>query len=134
MFGGLGVVPFLFGQVAQELAHTGVGGSPRGGLVKPLGLQLHHLRLFLDRLQSQRPHQPDRAAADETANILPANQRYVFSEALPIKIQQAMPVRIFIAPEVGELLGLRRIIFLQGIGKIVIWGCKTEAPHIIICR
>ena len=29
-------------------------------------------------------------------------------------------MRIFIAPEVGELLGLRRIIFLQGIGKIVV--------------
>src|SRR5207249_2012229 len=61
-------------------------------------------------LSSRVTNQPDRPAVHKAPNILPADQRYVFAEAAPVKIEQAMAMGVFIPPELGELLGLGRMI------------------------
>ncbi len=46
LLGGDGVVAFLFGEVAEELADAGVGGAAAGGLVKAAGFHLHVSAVF----------------------------------------------------------------------------------------
>ena len=53
---GLGMMTFLFGEVAQELADAYVGRTASGRFIKALGFELHQLGLFLNRLEAQRPH------------------------------------------------------------------------------
>ena len=81
LFGGVRVVAFLLGQVAEQLADAGVGGAPAGGLVKASRLHFHGFGGFLDGFQAERAHEPDGFAVHEAAHVLPADVRDVFAEA-----------------------------------------------------
>ena len=95
----LGVVTFLLGQISQQLAHARVRRPARRRLVEPFGFEFHELGLLLHRFQSKRPDQPDRPAAHKSAHILPSQQWHVLAETAPVKIEEPMAVRVFVAPE-----------------------------------
>ena len=80
LFGGDGVVAFLFRKVAEQLADASVGGAAGGGFVKAPGFNFHALGGFLDGLQTERPHQPDRFPVDKTAHVLPPDVRDMIAE------------------------------------------------------
>src|SRR5260221_649997 len=65
LFGGESVVALLLGEVAEQLAHAGVRRAARGGFVEAPCLHFHRFRRLLDRLESERTHQPDRPPFDE---------------------------------------------------------------------
>ena len=86
------VRPFFLRQIVEQLPDAGVLGTRSRLLVKTPGFHLHGTGGFVDRVQPERPHQPDRLPLQETPDILPPNQRNVFSEFLPIQLDQPPPV------------------------------------------
>src|SRR6516225_7567077 len=79
----LGVMlPLDLGQVAQQLANRGIGHVADGALIEAPRFKFHHLGLLADILDSQRAHEPFRAALDKAFYILTANQRDVLAEFL----------------------------------------------------
>ena len=124
-------MPFFFSEIAQELAHAGVGCPSGCRFVKALGFQLHQLGLFLHRLEAERPYQPDRRPAHKAAHVLPANQWDMLAEPRAVKIQQTMTMGILVLPHAGELFGLLRMILRQGLREIVVAdvGQRLTAPE-----
>ena len=38
----------------------------------------------------------------------------------PVQLDQPMPMAVFLAPHLGELLRLRRVVLLQPVGEVVV--------------
>ena len=73
--------------IAEQLPDARVGGPLRRVLVEAPRLRLHQGRLLARRRQPQRPHQPHRLAADEALHVMPADERDVVAELLPVQVQ-----------------------------------------------
>ena len=56
--------------------------------VEALGLEFHALRHLADGIEAERAQLPERAARDETAYVLTADQWNVFAEFLPEQLDQ----------------------------------------------
>ena len=119
LLGGLKVAALFLRQIAQQLADGDIGGPPHGCLVKTLRLDLHHRRLLARGFQFERAHSPYGLALHEPTHVLAANERHVLAKPRFVKLQQPMPVAIFLAPELAEFLGLLGKTIAQALGKLV---------------
>ena len=106
------------GEIAQELADAGVAHLLDRAFIKTAGFEFHHFHLLAHFVNAQWLHQPHRPPLDKTLHVLPANERDVLAEALPINIDQAGAVLRFFLPHLVEDLGGVGIGFPQTIGKI----------------
>jgi len=88
MMGGL----FLkkFGEIAEQPADTDVLGLFGGLDVEPLRFEFHRLDFLADGVERQVLGQPDRAALEETLDVLAADRRQMLAEALLVHFEQAM--------------------------------------------
>ena len=82
------VALFLLGEVAEQPAYADILGLFGGLDVKLLGLQLHHLDLFTDRVERQVFGQPDRTPLEESPDVLAADRRQMRPKALLIEFEQ----------------------------------------------
>src|ERR1039457_4576645 len=76
-------------QIIEQLANAGVLGEYGGAFVEAARLNFHSAHLAADLFQTQRGVQPDGLALHKAANVLPADERNVLPEFLPIKIDQS---------------------------------------------
>ena len=120
LIGPQGVLALLTGQVIEQLADARVGGLPCGGLVEPLGLQLHQLDLLADGGQPQGAHQPDRLALDEALDILAAEQRNVLAELLAIEFDQSVPVPLLLGEHRLEDRRGGRVVRPEPLGEVTV--------------
>src|SRR5271168_1214021 len=75
----------LLSEIVEQLAYVdilGAGGCP---FVEVTSLNFHCSRLVADGLQTQRAHQPDGLAADETSYVLTAEERDVVAEFFAVE-------------------------------------------------
>ena len=114
------VIPFLFREVAQQLAHARVRRAARRGFVETFRFKLHGLGGFLHGLETEWPHQPDRPPLHKTPDVLPPDERHVITETTSVNVEQPMAMPVLFAPEFFELFGLFRIIVLQAVGEVVV--------------
>lgn len=70
------------GEITEQLAHTDILRLFGGLGVKSFGLELHDLRFLADGVERQVARQPNRAATQETFDILPPNRRQIGPESL----------------------------------------------------
>ena len=110
--------PFLFRQIAQQLAQTGVRRHRRRLFVKAANLQFHGARLFAHHIEPKRLIEPHRAALDEASYIIAADQGNVLAELPLVKLEQSMAVARLLLAHAFEHLGRSGIILPQSFGKI----------------
>ena len=105
-------------QVAEQLANAGIGCLLLRALVEAARLELHDLDLLADRIDAERPRQPDGLAVDEAFDVLAADVRNVLAESRPVGFDQAgAMLRLFLAHLV-EHPGGGRIAFAKPIGEV----------------
>ena len=114
------MVSFFLREIAQQLSRPRIRGPPRGGFIKPFCLQLHQLRFLLHGLQAEGPHQPNRAASDKPADVLPTNQGHMSAETSLVQIEETVSVGILILAHPREFLRLFRVPVPQTFGEVVI--------------
>ena len=119
-FGGVRVVAFFLGKVAEQLADSRVRRPSRGDFIKPQRLDFHRLGGFLNSLQAERTHKPDGFAIYKTAHVLPPDVRDMVAETRFVKFKQAMAMAVFLAAHLAEFRGLFGIIFMQSVGEILV--------------
>src|SRR5207245_2763241 len=86
------VRPFFLSEVVEQLANARVSRSRGRPFVKAACLDLDGARLFAHGVEAERPHEPHRSALHETLDVLPANERNVFSESSAIRVDEASPM------------------------------------------
>ena len=100
---------FLLGEIAEQPAHADILGLFGGLDVELLGLQLHRLDLLADGVERQVLGQPDRAAAQESLDVLAADRRQMRAKALLVHFEQPMAMAAFLLGHLLEDLGRIRI-------------------------
>src|SRR5277367_6109199 len=78
----------FLGQIIEQLANAGILSSSRGLFVEPAGFYLDGAGFLAYKVEAKRPHQSDRLQLHETFYVLAANERDVFSELLPVQLNQ----------------------------------------------
>ena len=106
------------GQVVEQLADAGVLRAGRGPFIKSAALHFHRRGLLADRVESQRPHQPDRAPLHEAVNVLPADQRNVVAELRLVQFDQTAAVCGFLLAHAVEDRGRSGEILAQPLGEV----------------
>ena len=102
---------FLLGKVVEKLADASVLRASGGVLVEALCLDLSRADLLADAIHIEWLEEPDWFATDEAAHVGASDERYVFPEFLPEKLDQtaAMP-RFLLAHPVENRRGAREIL------------------------
>ena len=104
-FGDVGMVSLLFGQITEQLADANILRTARSDLIELLGLEFHAFRCFLDGLQAEWPNELNGAAIHEPAHVLPADERDVVAELLPVEVDEPVAVAVLVRLEDPEPLG-----------------------------
>jgi hypothetical protein len=109
------VTLFGFRKIAEQAANADILRLFGGLDVEPLGFELHGPDFLADGVERQVLGQPDRAAAQKSADIFPADRRKMFSEALLVEFQQPVAMaglffRHFLEDPGGIRVTLREIL------------------------
>jgi hypothetical protein len=92
-------------EIAQQLAHTGIGRTLLRALVELPRLVFALLRLMAHGVEAERAHHPDRLVLDEAADVLAPDERYVLAEALAVDLDQPAAMLALLLRHLGEHLG-----------------------------
>ena len=95
---------FGFREIAEQPADADILGLFGGLDVEPLGLELHRLDFLADGVERQVLGQPDRAAAQKSADVVAADRRQIFAETLLVEFQQPMAMAGFLLGHLLEIL------------------------------
>jgi len=117
------------GEIVEELANAGIGCPLGGGFVETAGFNFHQGRFFARALGSKRPREPGRAARGKSPNILPPDERDMFTESPPIQLHQPVTMSIFLSRHPGEQFRRGRKISAERFGKVAI-----DAGILFFCR
>ncbi len=79
-FGQSGMLPFFFGQVAQQLANAGVGRLLDRPFVKLFGFEFHQRDLPLNHFHAKWTNEPHGPARDEPFDVVPPDERNMLAE------------------------------------------------------
>ena len=85
--------------------------------VEALGLELHRLGFLADGVERQVLGQPDRAAAQKSLDVVPADRRQVAAETLFVHFQQHVAMVLFLLGHFLEQLGRVRIALGEVFGE-----------------
>ena len=110
--------PLDFRQVSKQFSRRGIRRFFHGALVESPRLQLHDFHLFANCVDSQRPHQPHRAALGKSLHVLRADQRNVLAESLAVHLKQTLPVPRFLDGHLIEYFRSGGIRHAQAFGEI----------------
>ncbi len=104
---------FCFREIAEQPADTDVLGLFGGLDVKPLGFELHRPDFLADGVERLIFGQPDRAPAQKSLDVVSANRREIWAEALFVHLQQHVAMAFFLLGHFLEQLGRFRIALRQ---------------------
>jgi len=99
------VFAFFIRQHIQQFAHVHIAGAAGGTRIKAARLHLHDFGLATGDFHAKRPHHPDRAALQESADIFAPDRRNVIAEALLKEREQTVAVDRFFGAHFLEHLG-----------------------------
>ena len=108
------------GEVAEQLAHAGVGGARRGAAIEVGGFLFHRFGALAHGVDVEGLAHPHRLAADEAAHVVAADQRNVLAETLAEEVDQHLAMAVLLLGHALEHLGGGREIVAQALDEIAI--------------
>ena len=132
------VALFLFGEIAEQPAHADILGLLGGLDVELLGLELHRLDFLADGVERQILGQPDRAAPQESLDVLAADRRQMLAETLLVHFEQPVAMAAFLLGHLLENFGRVRIALGEVLGEghvdaaVFLLGGDRNSQHLAL--
>ena len=104
-------------EISEQPADPDILGLLRRLYVKALGFELHRRHFLADGVEREILGQPDRATAQKSFDVVPANRREIAAEARLVHLQQHVAVAFFLLRHFLEELRRFRIASGEIFGK-----------------